>query len=57
MRSQKYLKANMPCPKCGENIVFLVSDHPDFKESLILKLEKEVATLKKKLKQLQSPEK
>jgi transcription initiation factor IIE alpha subunit len=57
MRSQKYLKANMPCPKCGENIVFLVSDHPDFKESLILKLEKEVATLKKKLKQLQSSEK
>ena len=52
MKSAKYIKAQMPCPKCGENIQFIVSDHPEFKESLILKLEKEVIRLKKKLKQL-----
>ncbi len=57
MKSNKYIKAHIPCPKCGENILFLVSDHPEFKESLILKLEKEVLRLKKKIKQLESTEK
>lgn len=54
MRSPRAIKAQIRCPNCDTTIVFLVSDHPRFKEAVILALESEVEQLKEKLKQLES---